>query len=46
MPEQLSKLLSRLQVKLPQLTQGELWTVVILAIAVATGLFILLRPHT
>jgi hypothetical protein len=44
MPEQLSRLLSRLQANLPQLTQGEFWTVAILAAAVvAVGLFVLFK---
>ncbi len=44
MPEQLSKLLSRLEASVPQLTQGEFWIVVVLAAAVvAVGLFVLFR---
>ena len=47
MPEQLSKLLSRLQANLPQFTRGELVIMVILAVAVvAAGLFVLLKPRT
>jgi hypothetical protein len=41
MPEQLSKLWSRLQANLPQLTQGEFWIFVFLAaVVIAVGLFI------
>jgi hypothetical protein len=44
MPEQLSKLLSRLHANLPQLTQGELWTMVILAaVVVAVGLLVFFK---
>ncbi len=47
MPEQLSKLLSRLQANLPQFTRGELVIMVILAVAVvAAGLFVLMKPRT
>ena len=46
MPEQLSKLLSALQVDLPELTQGEFWTIVILAVMVVGAcLFVFLNPR-
>lgn len=46
MPGQLSELLSQLQAELPQLTQGELWILFILAAAaVGGGLFVFLKPR-
>ena len=45
MPEHVSSLLSRLQVNPPELTRGELWTMVILGGVIAAGLFVLFKPH-
>ena len=47
MPEQFSKELSSLHANLPEFTQGELWTMVILVAAVvAASLFLFLKPRT
>jgi len=47
MPEQLAKELSSLQANLPEFSQGELWTMIILVAAVvAASLFLFLKPRT
>ena len=47
MPEQFSKELTSFEANLPEFTQGELWTMVILAAAiVAACLFLLLKART
>jgi hypothetical protein len=47
MPEQVSTFISRLQAHLPELTRGEVWTMIILVAAVvAASLFLFLKPRT